>query len=83
MEFVRKRVKPPHQFRESWFRSNFRRFVVKGGILYRKAVSEAINGPVLQAVIPDSLINETMEDMHGSKFAGHPSERKMMAKLKR
>jgi hypothetical protein len=24
-----------------------------------------------------------MEDMHGSKFAGHPSERKMVAKLKR
>jgi hypothetical protein len=71
MEFVRKRVKPPR-----------RRFVIKGGILFRKAVSETIDGPVLQAVIPDSLTEETMGDMHGSKFAGHPSERKMVAKLR-
>jgi hypothetical protein len=35
-ELVKKRVKPPRRFREAWFRSNFRRFVVKGGILYRK-----------------------------------------------
>jgi hypothetical protein len=57
--------------------------VVKGDILYRKAVSETINSQVLQAVITDSLVNETMEEMHGSKFAGHPSERKIVAKLKR
>jgi hypothetical protein len=79
MEFVRKRVKPP--LKEAWFRINLRRFVIKGSILFRKAETETINGPVLQAVIPDSLIEETMEDMHGLKFAGHPSERKMVAKL--
>jgi hypothetical protein len=82
-ELVKKGVRPPRRYREAWFRANFRRLVIKGGILYRKALSETINSQVLQAVIPDSLVGETMEDMHESKFAGHPSKRKMVAKLKR
>jgi hypothetical protein len=83
MQLVKRRVSPPNHFKEKWYRSNFKRFLIKGGILYCTAVSEAINCPVLQAVIPDSLVKEVMEDMHGSKFAGHPCEKTMTSKLKR
>ena len=60
MGLVRHRLRPPRHFTEKWYLTNFFRFAVKGGILYRNAVSEAIDGPVLQAVIPDSLVKEVM-----------------------
>ena len=83
MQLVKRRVKPPKHFKEKWYLANFYRFLIKGNILYRTAVSEAIDSPVLQAVIPDSLVKEVMEDMHGSKFAGHPCAKTMTSKLKR
>jgi hypothetical protein len=83
MGLVKRRVQPPKHFTEKWYLTNFYRFAVKGGILYRRAVSPAINSPLLQAVITDSLVKEVMGDMHGSKFAGHPCARTMSEKLKR
>jgi hypothetical protein len=83
MQLVKRRVKPLRHFKEKWYVSNFRRLLVRGNILYRTADSEAIDSPVLQAVIPDTLVKEVMEDMHGSKFAGHPCAKTMTSKLKR
>jgi hypothetical protein len=82
-EYTRLQKLPSRKFPEAWVRNNFKRFILKNEVLHRKLYSEAIHAPVLQAVIPSSLIQEVMDDAHGSKFAGHPSAAKMQTKLAR
>ena len=81
--FVRQCKAPPRNFPEKWFKTNFKRLVLKNNVLYRKSYSPTVHAPVLQAIIPTTLVEEVMQDMHGSTFAGHPSFRKMQQKLER
>lgn len=81
--FIKARKRIPRSFPEPWYASNSRWFLVKKGILYKKAYSEAVHSQILQAVIPDTLRKEVMKDLHGSYMAGHPSADKMLLTVKR
>ena len=81
--FVKSRKKIPSSFPESWYRSNSRWFVLKQGILYKKAYSETVHLRIIQAVIPPTLIKTVMKDLHGSYMSGHPSPEKMLLTVKR
>ena len=81
--FVRTRKKIPSTFPESWYKANRRWFVMRQGILYKKAYAESIHLKVIQAVIPPSLVKTVLKDLHGSYMAGHPSAEKMLLTVKR
>ena len=81
--FVKKRKRLPRTFPSTWFKRNNSWLVIKDGILYRRSYSELVNSNVLQAVIPDSMIPEVLSDLHGSKWAGHPSTGKILLKALR
>ena len=83
MEFVRKRKRPPKGFPANWYRKNFKALAIRDGILYRKSFAKAAHRHTLQAVIPDAMVSEVMEDLHGSQWAGHPSLEKMLQIVKR
>ena len=38
---------------------------------------------MLQAIIPDEMVAECLEDVHGSVWSGHPGVNKMLMKVKR
>ena len=81
--FVRNRKKIPSSFPDAWYRNNSRWFIVRDGILYKKAYSETVHLKILQAVIPPTLTKVVMEDLHGSYMAGHPGIEKMLLSVKR
>ena len=80
--FVRARKKPPRSF-ESWYRKHFSRFMLKNGILYMKRFEPLTDLVSLRAVVPQSLVQEILNDAHGSMLAGHPGSARMAAKLEK
>ena len=81
--FVRRRRRPPRSFPDAWFKRNFTRLAIRDGVLYRKAYADTIVSHVMQAVIPDSLVQEVIQDLHGSVEAGHPNTDVMLAQVRR
>ena len=81
--FVRMRRRLPHKFPCPWYRRNSKWLVIREGILYRRAYAQVVHADILQAVIPDSMIDEVLEDLHGSQWAGHPSAGKMLLQVRR
>ena len=81
--FARLRRRLPRSFPNAWYKRNIKWLIVRDGILYRKSYSEAVHSPVLQAVIPDSMVQEVLSDLHGSEWSGHPSATKMQLKVQR
>ena len=82
-KFVKARKRIPRTFPEPWYASNSRWLVVNKGILYKKAYSETVHDQILQAVIPDSMRQEVMADLHGDYMAGHPCIAKMLLTVRR
>ena len=81
--YVKKRKRLPRNFPSTWFKRNNAWLVLKDGILYRRSYSETVHSNVLQAIIPDSMIEEVLSDLHGSNWSGHPSVGKMFLKAHR
>ena len=81
--YVRSRKHPPENYPDNFYRRNFNRFTIREGILYRKSFCQAADTPILQAVIPPSLVKRVLSDAHGHQFAGHPGYRKMALNLER
>ena len=81
--FVKTRKRLPHSFPNTWYQRNGKWLTMRDGILYRKSYSEAVHAPVLQAVIPASMVQEVLADLHGSEWAGHPGAKKMQLKVQR
>ena len=75
--------KAPARSLPLFYRANFTKFVIQHNILYRKERSGPSNLPILQAIIPPSLIPAVLGDAHGSIFAGHPGAQRMMDTLRR
>ena len=71
-KFVKSRKRIPHNFPEPWYYNNSRWLIMKKGILYKKSYSESIHAQVFQAIIPYSMQNEVMSDLHGDYLSGHP-----------
>ena len=82
-KFVRHRRRIPHCFPESWYVTNSRWLTMKKGILYKVSYAESIHAQILQAVIPHSMRDEVMNDLHGDYLAGHPCPEKMLLKVRR
>ena len=82
-KYLKDRKRIPRSFPNSWYVSNAGFLSLQKGILYKRSYSETIHGHVLQAVIPESMKDEVMLDLHGEYMAGHPSPEKMLLKLKR
>ena len=82
-DFVKRRRRLPKEFPERWYMRNFRSLALREGILYRKAYSQMIDQPILQAIIPDSMIEEILSDLHGARQVGHPGAEKMLLKVRR
>ena len=82
-KFVRKRIKLPNSYPSTWYKRNNNWLVIKDGILYRRSYCPNVHSNILQAVIPDGMIKELLESMHGSEWSGHPPAEKMMEKIKR
>ena len=78
-QLLREKKAPPRSL-PAFYRSDFTKFVVQDNILYRKERSGPSNLPILQALIPPSLI---LGDAHGSIFAGHPGAQRMLDTLRR
>ena len=66
-----------------FYKKEFKRFAIKDNILFRKVIDGPSGLPVLQAIIPPSLVPEVLQDAHGHKLAGHPGHQKMVEKLQR
>ena len=81
--FVKARRRLPRSFPGTWFRRNAKWFVMRDQILYRRSYSQVIHADVLQAVIPDAMIDEILADLHGSNWSGHPGVAKMTAQVQR
>ena len=81
--FVKQRRRIPHSFPEPWYVNNSRWLIMQKGILYRKCYAESIHAQTLQAVIPHTMRQEVMNNLHGDYLAGHPGLDKMLLKLKR
>ena len=81
--FVKSRKRLPRAFPDAWFQRNSRWLTMRDGILYRKSYSDVVDAPVLQAIIPESMVQEVLADLHGSEWAGHPSANKMQLKVQR
>merc|ERR1712015_23884 len=82
-EFVRRRKAPPSTFPESFYCRNFKRLVIQGNVLCRKAHNGPSQTPILQAMIPPKLVPQMLQDAHGDIFAGHPGHAKMVSILER
>ena len=80
--YVRARRKPTKKF-ENWYRRNFSRFLLKGGVLFMKRLEPLTDLVTLRAVIPQSLVPDVLKDAHGSMLSGHPGVARMTAKLER
>ena len=80
---VKKRRNLPHEFPCNWFKRNYKWLTTQDGILYRRSYAESVHGQILQAIIPEELVPEVLEELHGSEFSGHPSENKMLLKVRR
>ena len=81
--FVKKRRSLPASFPNLWFKKNFHLLTIKDGILYCRDYAASINKIVLQAIIPDSMVNEILSDLHGSTRAGHLGSEKLLLMIKR
>ena len=81
--YVRKRKNPPDNFPATFYKRNFNRLTIRGGILLRKAFCKAADTAILQAIIPPALVKRVMNDSHGHPLAGHPGYRKMVQSLER
>ena len=81
--YVKNRKRLPRDFPGTWYKRNNKWLVMKEGILYRRSYSETIHANILQAIIPDSMISETLSDLHGSNWSGHPSVGKILLKAHR
>ena len=82
-KFVKARKRIPRSFPESWYFNNSRWFTMHKGILYKKSYSESAHMKVMQAVIPHSMVNAVLSDLHGDYLSGHPSADKMLLKVRR
>ena len=82
-KFVKDRKSLPRSFPSPWYHRNFKWLTIREGILYRKSYADTIHDQVLQAVIPDSMVADVLDDLHGSVWAGHPSARKMVPLVQR
>ena len=67
----------PTDYPETFYKKNFPRLVVQDNILFRKAFHGSATLPILQAVIPTTLVPDVLKDSHGSIFAGHPGHKRM------
>ena len=81
--FLKDRVAIPRTYPSKWYQRNAKHLVLRDGILYRKTYADVIHDTILQAVIPDAMVAEVLEDLHGSEFAGHPGAHKMLQKVHR
>ena len=81
--FTRKHRRLPRSYPCTWYKRNNRWLIVKDGILYRKSYCELVNAKILQVVIPDSMVSEVLEELHGSEWAGHPPAEKMITQARR
>ena len=81
-QLVRELKAPPRSL-PAFYRSEFTKFVIQDNILYRKERSGPSNLPILQAIIPPSLVPAVIADAHGSIFAGHPGHQRMVDTLRR
>ena len=66
-----------------FYSQNFKRLILKDGILYRRAITGSADLPILQAIIPPKLIQAVLRDAHGSIFAGHPGHQRFVSILQR
>ena len=82
-KFIKNRKRLPRDFPGTWYKRNGSWLTVKNDILYRRSFSVMVNGDILQAIIPDSMIQEVLEDLHGSAWSGHPSVEKMLLQVQR
>ena len=80
---VRGRKQPPSDFPETFYKRNFSRLVIQDNILFRKVIAGPSGLPVLQAIIPPSLVAEVLSDAHGSAYSGHPGYQRMVDTLHR
>ena len=81
--FIKARKRLPRNFPSTWFKRNNKWLVLRDDILYRRSYSESVHADILQAIIPDSLIGEVLDGLHGSEWSGHPSVGKMLAQVHR
>ena len=81
--FIKARKRIPRDFPGQWFKRNGKWLTVRDDVLYRKSYAETIDSNILQAIIPDSMTGEVLNDLHGSEWAGHPSVGKMLLKAQR
>ena len=82
-KIIKTRQMIPKTYPCRWYIRNSRWLVIQEGILYRRSYCDTIHADVLQAVIPDSMIDGILDDAHGSKWSGHPSEAKMLLQIRR
>ena len=81
--FLKDRVAIPRSYPNKWYQRNAKHLVLRDDILYRRTYADVVHDNILQAVIPDALVAEVLEDLHGSEFAGHPGSHKMLQKVNR
>ena len=81
--YIQNRRVLPSSYPHRWYRDNFKHFVLRDGILYRKAYSPTVHANTLQAVIPQAMVPEILRDLHGTKWVGHPKTEKMIQMAKR
>ena len=81
--FISQRRRLPRKFPGTWYKCNGKWLVIKDGILYRRHYSDTAHAEVLQAVIPTSMVNEVLDGLHGSQWAGHPKVEKMLLQVRR
>ena len=82
-EMVTTGTKMPENYPHRFYKTNFSRLVVQDNILFRKAICGSAKIPILQAVIPPSLVAKTLQDAHGTVFSGHPGHKRMIDMLSR
>ena len=81
---VKRRIranKPPPADYPHFFKFHFSRFAIQDNILHRKAIDPSTGLPILQAIVPPSLVSKVLKDAHGSQFAGHPGHQRMVDTL--
>ena len=82
-EAIRQGAPLPTHIKERFYTSNFKRLVIKDGILSRKAVCGVSEIPILQSIIPPKVVDSVLREAHGGKFAGHPGYKRLSTQLLR
>ena len=81
--FIKARKRIPFSFPENWYKANSKFLILRDGILYKLAYSEANHLEILQAIIPPSMVEHILKGVHGGYMSGHPSHEKMGLMIKR